>query len=676
MKKDVLVKDITKGVLKKNPVIYWGFTILIVVITLGAVCVLKSYAIKNNNDSVYEREEAYVFHTAYTYGISAATDGEYFISIEGSTFNGKTLKVNGKLQEQTGKGRKAAVSLNKGINSITIDDGSNIKRLILKNGGKRNKEGAYAAYESYEAEQCDTNGKVSDKSRTYREFASEASERGYVSLKNTGDYISLTLKSDANAFVLRYCIPDSEDGKGLTDSLNIYIGDDKKAIKVTSKYAWVYGNFPWNNNPKTAVNGGPHMFFDDVRVMLDKTYTAGTELKIIKDSENTAEYYLIDCIETEEVSAPLSMPENALNVLDFGAIPNDGEDDAKAISDCIAKASEEKKEVFIPEGIFEIGNPVFINGIVLKENDITIRGAGMWHTVLHGNAAAFVIRAGNISFYDFSLLGEVTSRKDSIDPPAFSMVTPVKGMENIKIQNVWMEHWKVGVWADVVKGIHMLGCRIRNTFADGINLCAGTSDSVITQNHIRNTGDDGIAMFNRGVLEVNNKILYNTVSLPWLANNIALYGGKDIVIKGNWLKDTICFGGGINISTNFNPQVFEGTILVEENKLERCGSRENNIHADYGAIWINTVEGFNNQAECIIRNNEILDSTYQGISFFNQGLLENMVIEGNKISGCGTYGIEVGKEAKGSATIRNNKITDVEKDINSNDNMEFKILVK
>ncbi len=643
--------------LKRNKTIYGIIIGSVIIVSLGMIFIGKNIITNENRDGIYTREEAYVFNNSYTYGVSAEEAGEYTVVIKGSDFKDKTIKVNGVLQPQA-EGKKTSLNLNKGINSITFEEGKDILGLTIKNGGKREETGAFVTYNSYEAEKCETNGTLSDNSRIYREFASEASERGYVSLNNTGDYISLRLQNDTNALVIRYCIPDSEDGKGLTNSLNLYLGSEKETIEVTSKFSWVYGNFPWSNDPEAADKGGPHRFFDDVRIKLDKTYPAGTELKIRKDIENTAEYYLIDCIETEEVDEPFSEPANALNITDFGAVSDDGKDDAKAIADCITEAVKVKKEVYIPAGVFEIGNPVFINGIVLKNNDITIRGAGMWHTVLHGNAAAFAIRAGNISFYDFSLLGEVTSRKDSIDPPAFSMETPVKGMENVTIQNIWMEHWKVGIWADVTNGMNILGCRIRNTFADGINLCAGTSNSIITQNDIRNTGDDGIAMFNRGVLEVNNKVLYNTVSLPWLANNIALYGGKDIVIKGNWLKDTICFGGGINISTNFRPQVFEGTILVEDNKLERCGSRENNINADYGAIWINTVEGFNNQANCIIRNNEILDSTYQGISFFNNGLVENMTIEKNKISGSGTYGIEVGENSKGFAVIKNNQITE------------------
>lgn len=72
---------------------------------------------------------------------------------------------------------------------------------------------------------------------------------------------------------------------------------------------------------------------------------------------------------------------------------------------------------------------------LVDADNVTIRGAGMWHTIIKGEAAGFSIAAKNISFYDFSLLGNVTQRKDSIDPPAFDMVAAISGRKNIKLQN-------------------------------------------------------------------------------------------------------------------------------------------------------------------------------------------------------------------------------------------------
>ena len=181
-------------------------------------------------------------------------------------------------------------------------------------------------------------------------------------------------------------------------------------------------------------------------------------------------------------------------------------------------------------------------------------------------------------------------------------------------------------------------------------------------------------MWSKGVSDKNNKLLYNTISLPWLANNIALYGGTDIVVKHNWLKDSIYNGGAVNISTNFEPKVFEGTITVNDNLIERCGSRNDHVGDNVGAIWFNAVEGYDITGECIISNNQILDSTIQGVSFFNSGVVENVLLKENNIQGNGSHGIEVDSRLSGKMTMDNNTISDSELgDINNKAEDQFVI---
>lgn len=92
-------------------------------------------------------------------------------------------------------------------------------------------------------------------------------------------------------------------------------------------------------------------------------------------------------IEAEELGVPIPMPENALSIEDFGAKANDGLDDATALMNCI-------------------------------------------------EAAGFAISAEHISFYDFSLSGNVKQRKDSIDPPAFNLVAGGIGIMGCRIRNI------------------------------------------------------------------------------------------------------------------------------------------------------------------------------------------------------------------------------------------------
>lgn len=648
----------------KKALILIGVIVLVVLVTAGAVAAILPTPEDTHPEGQYiSAQQAFRFENETVYSVFAEDDGIYQLTVEGKSGEVERLLVNGLETGIEIKGGKAEIELHKGINSVSLvsaksPEDSAITGIAVKDCPQYAKYGAFVTYIAYEAEDCENTGTVSDENRDYRSFASEASGRKYVALESEGEEVTLKLTSPANALVIRYCVPDSEDGKGLLGKVELIVDGVSQPLQLSSQNCWVYGAFPWNNEPSTANQGGPHFFFDDVRVVLDKVYPEGTEITIRKGSDFA--YCLVDLVEAEEIGSPIPQPENALSITDFGAVPNDGEDDSAALTECIREAMSQGKEVYIPAGEFDIRKQPYVQGIPIREDDVTIRGAGMWYTVLRGEAAGFNIQAGHIHFYDFSLLGNVKQRKDSIDPPAFNMTQPTPGVKDIRLQNIWIEHFKVGLWADVVNSISVMGCRIRNTYADGINLCGGTSNCVITQNDLRNTGDDAIAMFNRGVLCVGNKVLNNTIALPWLANNVALYGGKDIEVKNNLLKDTICFGAGVNISTNFNPQVFEGEILVEDNYMLRCGSREWNINADYGAVWVNTVEGYDNvKAHIIVRNNLIESSTYQGVSFFNSGTVENIEFTQNVIKDSGTWAFGIGPEARGSATIRDNEISGV-----------------
>ncbi|MCE1915237.1 right-handed parallel beta-helix repeat-containing protein, partial [Enterobacter hormaechei] len=78
----------------------------------------------------------------------------------------------------------------------------------------------------------------------------------------------------------------------------------------------------------------------------------------------------------------------------------------------------------------------------------------------------------------------------------------------------------------------MSKCRIRDTWADGININGGAKNTIVEQSSFRNTGDDGMAMWSKalnggtGTVE-GSTFRYNTVQIPNLANGIGIYGGKN-----------------------------------------------------------------------------------------------------------------------------------------------------
>jgi hypothetical protein len=505
--------------------------------------------------------------------------------------------------------------------------------------------GASLPFKTYEAEEAATNGTILGPSRTYREIASEASNRRAVQLSSTGRYVEFTLTEPADSMVIRYCIPDAAGGGGINTTISMYVnGSHNMDIPLTSKYSWVYGAYPWTNNPS---DGLAHRFFDETRVTFN-TLQAGTKIRLQKDSGDTASYYVIDLVDFEKRPTQLTQPANSLSITSYGAVPNDGIDDKAALINCIAAAKAQGKSVWLPAGTFDLTTPGYIT-----VDNVTIRGAGMWYTTLKGIGAAFALNGNNCKFYDFSIFGDTTRREDSSPETAFDGNAGTGSV----IQNIWAEHLKCGVWVNSpTNGIQILNSRFRNTFADGVNLCGGTKNSLVQNCHFRNTGDDSIAVWSATWISSNpcegNTVRNNTVQSPWLANCIAVYGGKNNTIENNLVVDSVAFGAGINVSSNFDPADFSGTTTVRNNTLLRTGSYEWNMNYARGAIWVYACQK-NINASVQFSNNDVYDSTYQGIFIEGPYNISNLSFDNIRIVGTGTYGINIRNTAVGSASFSN-----------------------
>jgi hypothetical protein len=146
----------------------------------------------------------------------------------------------------------------------------------------------------------------------------------------------------------------------------------------------------------------------------------------------------------------------------------------------------------------------------------------------------------------------------------------------------------------------------------------------------------------------DNTFRFNTVQLPWLANAIGIYGGTNSTISDNVLSDTMGFGGGINISTNFPMDPFAGSVVVERNTLNRTGGYEYNGQEPFGGIWISAIKQDIN-AHLVIRDNVVNDSTYQGFEIRGPFKVSHLTVDGLAIHGAGTYGIEIRDNATGTA---------------------------
>lgn len=494
--------------------------------------------------------------------------------------------------------------------------------------------GANVPWIEYEAEHEKTNGEILVPDRTFGTVASESSGRSAVKLNKAGAYVQFTSKAEANSIVVRFVIPDSEDGIGLESTISLYVNDIfRQKIQLTSKYAWSYGGEEETFNIPKA--GGAHHFYDEARALVGDI-PAGATVKLQVDDDDTAEYYVIDLIDLEQVAPPLTKPDNFISIEDCGAVPNSGQDAGVAIQACIYKARAEKLGVWIPAGTFESEKHGF------DVEGVTIQGAGMWYSTIHGKYARFNCIGDNCRFADFAILGETILRDDKSPENGFNGSAGTGS----QLENIWVEHTKVGFWVSGgTNGLVIKNSRFRNLFADGINFCNGTSNSLVENSHFRNTGDDALASWSPKGDAVNtgNVFRFNTVQIPWRANCLAIYGGKDNSIEDNLCYDVVTYPG-ILIAQQFNSSPFEGTTSIQRNSLIRAGGPMFNL--EHGALKIWSAQG---EIPGLVVKDILIDSpTFSGLQldggYFISASFENIDIEN-----AGTDGIFLSSRISGEA---------------------------
>ena len=197
------------------------------------------------------------------------------------------------------------------------------------------------------------------------------------------------------------------------------------------------------------------------------------------------------------------------------------------------------------------------------------------------------------------------------------------------ISNLYLHHAKVGIWLDgPLHDLIIRGVRITDQTADGINLHVGAQRVTIEQNFIRNSGDDGIALWSEKVTDRNIIIRHNTVIAPILANGIALYGGHDIEVSDNLIADTLTQGGGIHLGTRFKSLPFMGRIAVVRNRIVRGGSFDPNWRFDVGAMWLYALERPIAGADITFTDNVLLESSCEGLQLLGPKPISGVMFNG------------------------------------------------
>ncbi len=473
--------------------------------------------------------------------------------------------------------------------------------------------GANMPYDMLEAEDAAVGGgaAVVGPNRKIGDLAGEASGRKAVTLNSTGSYVEFTTKASTNTLVTRFSIPDSAGGGGINATINVYVnGTFHKALPLTSKYAWLYGP---EAGPGNSPGGQARHIYDEASIMLNSTVPAGSRIKLQKDAANTTNY-AIDFVNTEQVSA-IANPDPAKYAVPTGF----GHQDVQNALDRVRMdTTGNLVGVYLPAGDYQTASKFQVYGKAVK-----VVGAGPWFTrfiapsTQDNTDVGFRAEstANGSSFANFTYLGNYTSR---IDGPG--KVFDFANVANMVIDNIWVEHMVCLYWGANTDYVTIKNSRIRNMFADGVNMTNGSTNNHVVNNDARATGDDAFALFSAidaGGADMKDNVYENlSTTLTWRAAGVAVYGGYGNTFRNIYIADTLVYSGITISSLDFGypmngfgadpPTKFENISIV------RAGGHFWNGQT-FPAIWVFSASKVFQGIR--VSDVDIVDPTYSGIMF-------------------------------------------------------------
>ncbi|MDJ0381946.1 discoidin domain-containing protein [Streptomyces sp. G-G2] len=645
--------------------------------------------------------------TVKNQGTVAAAAGSHGITLTLLDANGATVRtLSGSFSGALAPGAAAApVALgswpaangNYTVKVVLADDAN---ELPVKRGNNSSTtsffvgRGANMPFDMYEAEDGAVGGGASvvGPNRTIGDIAGEASGRKAVSLDQTGEYVEFTTRASTNTLVTRFSIPDAPGGGGIDSTIDVYInGTLKKALPLTSKYAWLYGAEASPGN--SPGSGAPRHIYDEANIVLGETVPAGSKIRLQKDAGNTSTY-AIDFVSLEQATQ-IANPDPATYTVPAGF----GHQDVQNALDKVRMDTTGKLVgVYLPPGDYDTASKFQVYGKAVQ-----VVGAGPWFTRFHAPAAQDNTDIGwraegtanGSSFSGFAYFGNYTSR---IDGPG--KVFDFSNVTDITIDNVWDEHTVCLYWGANTDRITIKNSRIRDTFADGINMTNGSTDNLVSNNEARSTGDDSFALFSAidaGGADMKNNMYENlTTLLTWRAAGVAVYGGFNNTFRNILIADTLVYAGITISSLDFgypmngfgtDPTTFENISVI------RSGGHFWGAQT-FPGIWIFSASKVFQGIR--INNVDIVDPTYSGIMFQTQyvggqpvnpikdTILRDITITGAKKSGdaydaksgFGLWANEMPEAGQGPAVgdveVRNLRMSDNAVDIR-NTTSTFKI---
>lgn len=355
----------------------------------------------------------------------------------------------------------------------------------------------------------------------------------------------------------------------------------------------------------------------------------------------------------------------AINVKDYGAKGNGYDNDTNAINAAIA-ALRSNGTLYFPNGKYLI-TPFGLT-VISGLSNIAIVGDG-WSSQIYSattGAASRYLKIDNtcsfVTLANLSFKGSATSAGGGHGIQFYASDSQI---QNVEISGASEFAIHIGgddggtVYSDRVQ---VINCYVHDTMLDGIHAGA-IRDVLISNCHVRNTGDDAIAMV---ADTIGNGTIRGTISNCTIytagKRGIAVLEATDFLVSDNNINTTQKPGIEIGRYDNSRPgddTVYNERGLVTGNKLYNTIT----VSSDIGNIslnWCKNVTASGNRVDtpakgsgiafidvsnCVIRDNDLRNCPAYGIRGFDFGVGNvgtnsgPLFIQNNNIDGCVDYAI-------------------------------------
>lgn len=533
-------------------------------------------------------------------------------------------------------------------------------------------------WERYEAEpgMCDTNGTflLPDARYSQEALQSEASGQTALTLSRAGEYVSWRVDSPGRGVTLRFSVPDSSDGKGLKSRLKLSVSDGRVPLEIEldSFWAWQYTviahsdqKYP-DNTPSD--DKFARMRFDEVSVLLDKDIPSGAILTLTY-TDGTLPPCTIDFVELEPVAPALT----ADDIASPDKVVYDGGGLASFVS------AHGGKTIFIPAGLYAESRPVNITVPGTR-----IIGAGMWYTTVNFTAPSddrsrysargFHCSQSNVELSGMSIM-TVNNCRYFNNNPSFQVGKGLNGSwgENSRVSDLRIEHFECGAWISGGKKLTVERCRMRNNYADGINLANNSTECIVSHCSFRNNGDDDMASWSTGDYASDNEFCYNTAENNWRASSLGIFGGRRH--RAHHIAVYDAMEAGVRVTCDFPGPGFsdEGEISLSDITIRRCGAMRGTPGvqggfwgAAAGALELRAGYAYNLK-NVSVKKFDILDSRDNAISLEAQSgkRILNLRLFDINVRNVGNYAyaVNIASSVKGSGTFGNIKAEGVQEPV-------------